>query len=255
MNFLKKIATIAALLLSVTLITTAQDQPLKFEVASIKPTQAAPGSASGIQSVKSRIMGRNVTLKRCIRGAYDVPETLIFGGPKWADDERYDIDATAAGPAGGHDMMIMLQSLLAERFHLVLHREQKEISGYALVVAKGGLKAEVSAKEAASRTDASYSGGKINAQATTIRNLAQKLSEALRMPVSDFTQIEGKFNFTLSWNPDDARTIAGPSKPLSEPSAPSIFTAVQEQLGLRLESAKIPADVLIIDHAEKPSEN
>ena len=94
----------------------------KFEVASIKPSQAPHGSASGIPSVPGRIMGHNVTLRRCIRGAYDIPETLIVGGPKWVDEDRYDIEAKAAGPAGNHDLMLMLQSLLEERLHLVVHR-------------------------------------------------------------------------------------------------------------------------------------
>jgi uncharacterized protein (TIGR03435 family) len=235
----------------------AQNVPLSFEAASIKPTAAAPGSASGISEVNGRIVGRNVTLKRIIRSAYDIPETLIFGGPKWADEEHYDIEAKAAGPVNGRDLMIMLQSMLAERFHLVFHREQRQISGYALVVAKGGLKAEPSAKDATGRTNASFSGGSIDAQASTMANLAQKLSDALRAPVSDSTMIDGKFNFKLTWNPDDAKALApnAAGKPPGEPSGPSIFTALQEQLGLKLESRKVPVDVLVIDRAEKPSEN
>jgi uncharacterized protein (TIGR03435 family) len=236
-------------------VAAAQSPKPAFEVASIRPTQAAPGSPSGITSVTGRIIGRNVTLKRCIRGAYDIPETLIFGGPKWVDEERYDIDAKAAGVAGGHDLMIMLQSLLFERFHLVFHREQKQMSGYALLVAKSGLKAEPSAKETASRTAASR--GSIDAQASTMANLAQKLSEALRVPVADFTGMEGRFNFTLSWNPEDAKplTTSAAGQPLGEPSGPSIFTAIQEQLGLKLESSKEPVQVLVIDSVHKPSEN
>jgi uncharacterized protein (TIGR03435 family) len=74
-------------------------------------------------------MGQNVTLKRCVRSAYEIPETLIYGGPKWAEEEHYDIEATAAGPAGANDLTIMLRSFLAERFHLVLHRERRQMSG------------------------------------------------------------------------------------------------------------------------------
>jgi uncharacterized protein (TIGR03435 family) len=240
-------------------VLTAEQTPGQkpaFEAATIKPTQAAPGSSSGITEVKGRIMGRNVTLKRCIRGAYDIPETLIFGGPKWADEERYDIEATAAGPAGGRDLAIMLQSLLAERFHLVFHREQRQMSGYALVVAKG-LKAEPAAKDAAARTNTSFSDGTIDAQASTMANLAQKLGDALRVTVVDFTRAEGRFNFKLSWNPEDSKPLppnaAGRSP--GEPSGPSIFTALQEQLGLKLESRKVSVEVLIIDQAEKPDAN
>jgi uncharacterized protein (TIGR03435 family) len=232
----------------------AQSARPAFEVASIKPIQAAPGSASGIQSLPGRIIGRNVTLKRCIRGAYDIPETLIFGGPKWADEERYEIDAKAAGPAGDHDMMVMLQSLLAERFHLVFHREQKQMSGYALVVAKRGLKAERSAKDNGART--STSRGSIEAEASTMANLAQKLSDALREPVADFTAVEGRFNFKLSWNPDDAKPLTPRvTGTPAESSAPSMFTALEEQLGLKLESRKVPVEVFVIDNVEKPSAN
>src|SRR5206468_4093665 len=101
---------------------------------------------------------------------------------------------------------------------------------------------------------ASFSGGTIDAQASTMANLAQKLSDALHMPVTDHTKTEGQYNFTLSWNPRDV-TLAAPDKQVAEPSAPSIFTALQEQLGLRLESTKVPVDVIVIDHAEKPDPN
>src|SRR4051812_35637705 len=101
----------------------------------------------------------------------------------------------------------MLQSLLAERFHLVFHREKKQLSGYVLVVAKSGLKAEVSKADTRSRTATSFSAGVIDAQASTMANLAQKLSEALHVPVEDVTGIEGRFNFKLSWNPEDAKSL------------------------------------------------
>lgn len=250
-------AVVVIIVLSLGLAAAAQNAPLAFEAATIKPTHAAPGNSSGITEVKGRMMGRNVTLKRCIRGAYDIPETLIFGGPKWVDEERYDIEATAAGPAGGNNLTIMFQSLLAERFHLAFHREQRQMSGYALVVAKGGLKAQPAAKDTAARTNASFSGGSIDAQASTMANLAQRLADALRMPVVDFTRMEGRFNFKLSWNPDDAKPLPpnAAGKSLGEPSGPSIFTALQEQLGLKLESRKVPVEVIVIDQAEKPSEN
>jgi uncharacterized protein (TIGR03435 family) len=225
-----------------------------FEVASIKPSNAPPGTASGLSTTKGRIAGRNVTLKRSVRGAYDIPETLIFGGPKWIDQDRYDIDATTTGPAGDHDMMVMLQSLLADRFHLVLHREQRQISGYTLVLAKGGIKAKAATKDATAKT--SRSRGIIEAQASTMANLAQKLSEALATPVTDATKLEAlRFNFTLKWNPDEAKTVIPVSSGKAVDEVPSIFSALQEQLGLKLESSKAMVDVIVVDSAEKPSEN
>jgi len=230
--------------------------PPAFEVASIKPSKAEPGS-SGITSDKGRISARNVTLRRCIRGAYNVPETQVLGGPKWIDDERYDIDAKAASPAGDNDLMIMLQSLLAERFNLVFHREKRPMSGYALVVGKGGLKIQHSARDAPSFTHARRGG--IDAQASTMANLAQKLTDALHLPVADFTGAEGEFDFKLQWTPEDAsaRPPSGGNKTGSAAAdaGPSIFAALQEQLGLKLESRKVPTEVLVIDRADKASEN
>jgi uncharacterized protein (TIGR03435 family) len=128
--------------------------PPAFEVASIKPSTAEPGSLSGVNTEKRRVTARNVTLKRCMRSAYGVPEAQIFGGPKWVDEDRYDIDAKAAGPARDRELMVMLQSLLAERFKLVFHRGTRLLSGYALVVGKNGPMAKHSAPDAAqSRTN------------------------------------------------------------------------------------------------------
>jgi uncharacterized protein (TIGR03435 family) len=230
--------------------------PSAFEVASIKPSRAEPGSVSGVTSERGRIIARNVTLRRCIRGAYNVPETQVLGGPKWIDDERYDIEAKAAGPAGDHDLMIMLQSLLAERFKLVFHREKRLMPGYALVVGRGGLKAQRSAPDAPSFTHSRRGG--IDAQASTMANLAQKLSDAVHLPVADFTAIEGPFDFKLQWTDDaQAKPPSAGDKPGTVPvdAGPSIFAALQEQLGLKLESRKVPTEVLVIDRAVKASEN
>jgi uncharacterized protein (TIGR03435 family) len=207
---------------------------LSFEAASIKPTQSAPGSASGIQTDTGHITGRNVTLKRCIRGAYDIPETLIFNGPSWVGEDRYDIDATAASPARTPELTNMLQSLLADRFQLVFHRERREVPGYALVLAKGRIKVELSAKNVRAKNNASR--GSLESEASTMTNLAQKLSDALRTPVADFTGLDGTYNFKLTWNADDTQTLSagGAGRVSAESSAPSIFTAVQEQLGLKL---------------------
>jgi uncharacterized protein (TIGR03435 family) len=114
---------------------------LSFEVASIKPSLDPPGFPVGIFESKGRISAKNVTLKRCMRGAYDVPEPQIIGGLKGGDLDRYDIEAKATAPASDHELMLMLQTLLSERFKLVFHREQRPIPGYRLALEKGGLKA------------------------------------------------------------------------------------------------------------------
>ncbi len=226
-----------------------------FEVASIKPSQAEQGNTTG-SSGNGRYVLRNATLRRLMRGAYNVPETAIVGGPKWLDDQRYDVDAKAPAPAGDHDLMIMLQSLLTERFKLQFHRETRSAPGYALVLAKGGLKAQPTAPEASSKTMSSR--GRIDAQGCTMAALAQRLSEAVHLPVADLTEAAGRFDFKLEWAIEDARAKQSNSdKPgaAADVSGPSIFAALQEQLGLKLESRKVPTEVLVIDRAEKASEN
>jgi uncharacterized protein (TIGR03435 family) len=230
-----------------------------FEAASIKPSKDAPDSGSGITETTGRIRGRNVTLKRCVRGAYGVEEARILGGPNWVDEDRYDIEAEAVGPAGDRELMVMLQSLLAERFKLALHRETRALPGYALAVGKNGLKAKPSEPDALSRTSSGW--GSIEAAGCSMAHLALKLSEVLHLPVADFTAVPGEFDFKLEWTSDDLRATppSGGDKPVAAvpdaASGPSIFAALQEQLGLKLESRKVPSEVLVIDYAEKPSEN
>jgi uncharacterized protein (TIGR03435 family) len=210
-----------------------------FEVASIKPTTAEPGSGSGISSDTGRIAGRNVTLRRCVRGAYGMPEAQIYGGPKWVDEERYDIDAKAAGPAGDHQLMAMLQQLLAERFKLVIHRETRPLSGYALLAGKKGITAKRSEPDTGSRTNSSRRS--IDATGCSMGCLAAKLAEVLHVPAADSTGLEGKFDFKLEWIPDDLQT--------------AVLPALEEQLGLKLEGRKVPTEVIVIDRAEKASAN
>lgn len=127
-----KITIVAAVLLSLTIIIAAQNQPLAFEVASIKPSQANANGSSGINSRNGRIDASNVTLKRCIMGAYEVGPNQVIGGPDWLDSERFEITAKAEEPVGVSVLNKMLQALLADRFKLVLHRETKQIDAYIL---------------------------------------------------------------------------------------------------------------------------
>jgi uncharacterized protein (TIGR03435 family) len=256
----RKRALLAALVLMRAVRSFGQATPAPaFEAASIKPSKAEPGSGSGITTRKGSISARNVTLKRCIRGAYDVQESQIVGGPKWAGEDRYDIDAKAAGPAGDRDLMEMLRTLLSERFKLAFHRETRELPGYALLVGKSGLQAKRSQPDAESRTNSSRTA--IDAEACSMHQLAQKLSEVIYLPVADGTGVEGAFDFQLKWTPDDmrAKPPSGGDKPgslpMDLPDGPSVFAALQEQLGLKLEPRKVPTEVLAIDRAEKASEN
>jgi uncharacterized protein (TIGR03435 family) len=211
----------------------------------------------GIFESKGRISAKNVTLRRCVRGAYNVPEPQIIGGPKWVNQDRYHIEAKATVPAGDHELMLMLKTLLADRFKLVLHREQRAISGYRLVLGKAGLKARASAPDEGSVGHSQR--GRIEAEGCTMAQLALKLAEVLQQPVLDATGTLGKFDLKLEWMPDEmqAKPPSADPRPGNPPDqvGPTIFTALQEQLGLKLESGKVSAEVLVIDSAEKPSQN
>lgn len=233
-----------ALLLAVNLLHAAS-----FEVASIKPASPDEAGISGEDGRNGQLKMWNVSLKRCIRYAYTMPEDQILGGPKWIDQVGYDILAKADQPAGEPELLTMLQPLLADRFRLQLHKETRTMAGYALTVAKGGIKATVA-------NPGRHSGGNggrgfIDSTASQLSALTIRLSALLGRPVIDMTGDNRKFDFHLKWDPTD--TQAGADSGASD--RPSLFTALQEQLGLKLESRKVKADVLIVDRAELPLEN
>ena len=221
----------------------------QFEVAAIKPSRADTGS-SGLHTGHGRLTAANVTLKRCIMGAYAVGPNQIFGGPSWLDSDRWEIIAKAEQPVGDHDLMSMLQTLLAERFKLTLHHESKPIKAYVLEVGKNGPKLEKGDGE-----EAKTGGGRGSIVATnsTIDHFAEVLARQMELPVLNHTGLAGVFNLKLEWTPESFSAV----KPVdnSTGDGPSLFTAIQEQLGLRLRAQKEPVDVLVIDHVERPTDN
>jgi uncharacterized protein (TIGR03435 family) len=221
----------------------------QFEVASIKPSSADPRS-SGINTGNGRLTASNVTLKRCIMGAYAVGPNQVLGGPDWLDSDRFEIAAKAEQPVGDHLLMTILQTLLAERFKLVLHRDTKPVQAYVLGVGKNGPKLEKGDGQGA-KTD--NGRGNLVVTNATMDRFAEILSRQMDLPVVNQTGLEGVFNVKLKWTPENARPAAPAEAPATE--GPSIFTAIQEQLGLRLHAQKVPIEVLVIDHAEKPSAN
>jgi uncharacterized protein (TIGR03435 family) len=235
--------TIAGTVLTFSLCLHAQT-PLAFEAASIKP---APPDRGNVMYYRTPPGGRvsisNATLKLLIQNSYQVREFQISGGPSWMSTQGWDIEATPGAAAITVEQRTqMLQTLLADRFQLALHRETKELPVYDLVLAKGGSKLQPSG-------DAPGFGmtntGSITFKKTTLSTFANVLSGVLGRKVIDKTGLVGNFDADLKWTPDDKPDDGGPS----------IFTAIQEQLGLRLEAAKGPVEVLVIDRAEKPSEN
>jgi uncharacterized protein (TIGR03435 family) len=213
-----------------------------FEVASIKPnTSGEPGARSGTRP-GGRYIAMNTSLKGMVMQAYGLQSFQITGGPGWLETDRYDVNAKGEENIPERQIWLMLQSLLADRFKLKVHREMKESGIYSLVVAKSGLRLQPSS---ATGVNFGVGGRKIVAQGASMDDLTNLLTIQLGQPVSNKTGVTGRFDITLSWAPDAA--TAG-----SE-GAPSIFTVIQEQLGLRLESGRGPVEILVIDSAEKPT--
>jgi uncharacterized protein (TIGR03435 family) len=216
----------------------AQTRPA-FEVASVKPADPGTGVGSWTQSSLGEFSFIG-SLHSLIKKAYDVEDFRISGEPKWLDADMFRIDAKP----GGAQANLMLQTLLADRFKLAVRHETKELPVYALVVGKYGPKLE----KDETGTSGMASGRGMLRGTMDIAALASSLSTTLGRQVVDKTDLKGPYRFSLKWTPDDEPAPA-------TGNAPSLVTAIQEQLGLKLESTKGLVDVLVIDHAEKPSAN
>lgn len=230
-----------------------------FEVAAIKPANPDNRRHWYPTLTGDRFTLTNATLKVMVELAYDVRPSQISGGPKWADSEKYDLQAKADSTLNAPRMRLMLQSLLADRFKLILHREDKVEQLYELVVAKGGPKFKPAAETEKGSGEMRRANGQLTFIGAPISWLAMALSgEALDRYVVDKTGLEGHYDFTLQWTPDQGlhnQPQAPDALPRAESSGPSIFTALQEQLGLQLKSAKGPVEILVIDEAGHPTEN
>jgi bla regulator protein blaR1 len=263
---------------------TAEAPLPSFEVASIKPNHTGGRGRFFSTPDPGRLTATNVTTKMVIEFAYNVKDFQLAGGPEWINSESYDINAKLEDSATEEleklpedqrrdKIRLMMQSLLADRFKLTLAREKKELPIYALVVAKGGPKLTPTAYTPPDPNGPKPSGppqndpqlmlsrGKISAVAASISGLADILALLPDLGdrlVVDQTGITGKYDFTVEFTQENF-TPKGPqsveSAPPPDASAPSIFTALQEQLGLRLESTKGPVDTIVIEHIEEPSEN
>jgi uncharacterized protein (TIGR03435 family) len=175
--------------------------------------------------------------------------------PKWIDTEHFDIEVDAGHPVEDPEMKAALRAILETRFHLALHRESKMLAGYALVVAKSGLKMQED-KPGAGRIRTRP--GSVIGEAASMANLAQSLAVILNAPVVDLTDARGLFDFRLDWTPsvvqpgsltadDDERNVLP-----DPPGGPTLFSAIEQQLGLKLEPRKVRREVLWIDRATRP---
>jgi uncharacterized protein (TIGR03435 family) len=248
----------------------AQTEPKPvFEAASIKMSRATGGSGHSDENDDPGLLRGSMTLKNYIMAAYNVKPYQVTGGPNWIDSSTYDIVAklealglpkvptnlTPRQRATAEDEQLhaALQGLLADRFQLKFHHESKEMPAYALTVAKSGFKLREAAESAGCGTNSKGNGTSVNFTATCIdmTRFASYLARPMHQAVSDHTQLQGLYTFTLEWTPDDLKTAASPD----QPSLPSLFTVLQEKLGLKLEPRKVPLDIIVVDSAERPSEN
>jgi uncharacterized protein (TIGR03435 family) len=261
--------------------------PPSFEVASIKPNH------SGAQQIMimfrpGTFTTKGTTVKLLITIAYGVKEFQVSGGPGWINTDRFDVDGKMSDTEVEYlnklppdqqstRMGLMVQGLLADRFQLKVSHATKDLPVYALVVAKNGPKLHeakpgdtypngIKGLDGVAHPGIMRMGpGQINGQALQMRQLATMLSQILGRDILDQTGLKGQYDINLQWTPDVGEGMmfgehAGPKPPGDNPAppestGPSIYTALQEQLGLKLDSTKGPVEIIVVDHVEQPSEN
>jgi uncharacterized protein (TIGR03435 family) len=254
-NFIPAIALLGAIL-ALTISASARAQtsaqmpaqaPQAFEVASIRAVGTDPGPGTFPTFPSAQFTMENMPLTIMISMAYGVSDNRIASKPEWMDSTFFTVKAKPEGDVALTQKQYrpLLQQLLQQRFKLAVHHETRDIQGYALVVSKGGPKL-TPAKEKDTGATAYILEDGIRGQSMSIEGLASLLTRPLGQPVLDKTGIEGNYILNLTFAPPNS----------TESTLPSVFTALQEQLGLKLEPQKVPTDFLVIDHVEKvPTEN
>jgi uncharacterized protein (TIGR03435 family) len=240
-------------------IKSALGEAPAFEVASVKPNNSKDGHSethfnSDKDAVKLTMV--NVNMLRCIQTAYGVKPYQIVG-PDWLKSESYDIVGTVPEHVSREKVAPMLQTLLADRFKLTLHRETKVLPIYELVAGKNGAKIKAAEPDGGS-SGVWETAGQLTAKNEKMEDFATVLSRVLDRPVVDKSGLAGVFNFAFEYTREDQlmRQDSVGTHAANTPTAPSIFTALEEKLGLKLQAAKAPVEILIIDHLEKvPTEN
>jgi uncharacterized protein (TIGR03435 family) len=230
-----------------------------FEVSSVRENNSV-GGRSHIWSASDNPTFRteNVPLLALLQFAYDMPDTRILDLPEPIRSKKFDIDAKAdsmidamkamSGDAGKLRKQQMLQALLAERFKLAVHRETRQLPVYALVAAKGGPKLQPTK---GGGLYVNHWNNRLQATGMTTDQIARELAKSVGRVVIDKTGIAGRYDVDLRWTPEeDAARVAG-----NADAPPGIFTALQEQMGLKLEPEKGPVEVLVVEHVEMPTAN
>ena len=243
-------------IVALTCAALAQSPPAAFEVATVKLNKSG-ARAMGNHFDPERGTWTNTPLRVLIMNTYRIQGYQLVGGPSWLSSDTWDIEAKTEGPSTIAQKFQMLQPLLEDRFKLKVHRETREMPEYRLVIAKGGSRLREYRKEDGdTRREGTRIGrGLIDGHGSDFNGFVGFLRSELGRPVVDATGLTGKFDFKLEWVPDESQPNSGGDVPPPDATGASIFAAIQEQLGLKLEAMKGPVEMLMIDHVEKPSEN
>lgn len=232
-----------------------------FDAVTIKPSR--PNTPGKLFTVRGReVLAINTTLSDILTLAFSLHPKQIINAPSWMEEDHYDVTGTPDTPGQPNidQMRVLFQKMVADRFQLKFHRDKKELAVYALTVGKGGPKLTKSTADPNNTPSLAFTRlGTLPARNASMAEFAGVMQMAVTdKPIVDQTGLTGKWDFTLNWTPDATQFIGlgGGNAPPPDPDGPpDLFTAIQQQLGLKLESTKAPADVFVIDKVEKPSEN
>jgi uncharacterized protein (TIGR03435 family) len=255
------LAAVICLTISVASAMPTTSTRLTFEIASIKSSQANPGAVYVIRPLPggNGYQAQNVPFKLMMSLMYKVPMRQILGGPDWTNTDRFDIEARADHPSSVDDLHVMFQNLLADRFNLRFHKEVKEGPVYALTVEKSGLKMKANGTgQALGIPIIPAPGGGFTGTRVPMQYLTWWLGQQLQndgRPVVDQTGLDQSYDFTLKFAPQLPPNVSRDSLPPDMQEPPSIFDAVKQQLGLKLEAQRGPVEYYVIENVDKPSPN
>lgn len=241
----------------------AENADPSWEAATIKPSDPER-QGIGINMNGRNFSTHNTTLRDLLTFTYGLHPNQIVGAPGWVETDKFDLAARPDMPGMPSDLQIksMMKKLIAERFKLKVHTEKKELSVFLITVAKGGPKLTKNDSDPKGLPGLGFRGlGNLVVRNGNMSDFAQMMqSRVLDRPVVNQTNLEGRYDFTMQWTPDETQFGGQGARAQAQaaegaPQNPDLFTAMQQQLGLKIEATKAPADVFVIDHVEKPSGN
>jgi len=237
----------------------AADAPLAFEVATIKPNNSGnPGKGFTVRG--REILTINTSLADLLTFAYNIHLRQIVNGPTWMENDKYDIVGRpqAEGQPNDRQIRAMIKNLVLERFKLTVHTDKRDLPAYVLAVASGGPKMTQNTANPNGLPGLGFGApGRMRVVNATMGDFASVMQgTVLDRPVVDRTGLQGRFDFMLNWTPDEGQFRGIPIPPTTDPNAPpGLFTAIQEQIGIKMDRMNAPVEVIVIDRVEKPSDN